>query len=46
MALSLSTASLIRVGIATIAIAGLSALLPARQLARLEPAAIVRRNWS
>ncbi len=44
MVLSVSAASLARVGIAVVIIGGLSALLPARQLARLEPAAIVRRG--
>ncbi len=44
MVLSLSAASLIRVGIVSVVIAGLSALLPAAQLARLEPATIVRRS--
>lgn len=44
MVLSLSEASLVRVGVVSVVIAGLSALLPARQLARLEPATIVRRS--
>lgn len=44
MVLSVGAASLVRVGIAVVIIGGLSALLPARQLARLEPAAIVRRG--
>ena len=44
MVLSVGAASLVRVGVAAVIIGGLSALLPARQLARLEPAAIVRRG--
>ncbi|MBI2765938.1 MAG: FtsX-like permease family protein [Chloroflexi bacterium] len=44
MVLTLSSASLLRVAIVSVVIAGLSALLPARQLAGLEPVAIIRRG--
>lgn len=44
LVLVLSPASLLRVAIVSVVIAGLSALLPARQLASLEPVAIIRRS--
>ncbi|MDE3096558.1 MAG: FtsX-like permease family protein [Chloroflexota bacterium] len=42
--LSVSTASVVRVTVVSAAIAGVAALLPARQLAGLEPVAVIRRG--
>lgn len=42
--LSISTASLIQVTLISILLGGIAALLPARQLAGLEPVAIIRRG--
>lgn len=44
MVLTLSFGSLLRVAVVSVFIAGLAALLPARQLAGLEPVAIIRRG--
>jgi putative ABC transport system permease protein len=44
MVLTVSTASLLRVTLVSVLLAGVAALLPARQLASLEPATIVRRS--
>lgn len=44
LVLTLSTASLVQVAIVSTILAGVAALLPAWQLARLEPVAIIRRG--
>ncbi len=44
LVLAISAASLLRVSVVSVFIAGVAALLPASQLGRLEPAAIVRRG--
>ena len=44
LVLSVSPASVIRVALVSVLLAGLAALLPARQLAGLEPVAITRRG--
>jgi putative ABC transport system permease protein len=44
MVLTVSTSSLVRVTAVSAVIAGIAALLPARQLAGLEPVAIIRRG--
>ena len=44
MVLSISTSSLLQVTLISIVLGGIAALLPARQLAGLEPVAIIRRG--
>lgn len=44
MVLALSAGSLLRVAVVSVFIAGLAALLPARQLGSLEPVAIIRKG--
>lgn len=44
MVLTVSASSLLRVTVVSIVLAGVAALLPARQLAGLEPVAIIRRG--
>lgn len=44
MVLAVSAASLLRVTVVSVLLAGIAALLPARQLAGLEPVAIIRRG--
>jgi putative ABC transport system permease protein len=44
LVLSVSPASVLRVALVSVLLAGLAALLPARQLAGLEPVAITRRG--
>jgi putative ABC transport system permease protein len=44
LVLSISAGAVMRVGLVSVLLAGLAALLPARQLAGLEPVAIIRRG--
>ena len=44
MVLTVSVSSLLRVSLVSVLLAGIAALLPARQLSSLEPATIVRRS--
>lgn len=44
LVLSISAASLLRVTVVSILLAGIAALLPARQIANLEPVTIIRRG--